>query len=159
MRHSCLTCLAINKRQRFCHLCQSPYGSFTWETCMDMIRTGVGPCVVTLWQFPMVADSFTCTAVHVRQARFCKQQRSFGSLCMWKTLFKRTHTVHRAACSQSSNPHTSVGILPRAFTVHVLQQRVLVRLRAVLLLVLAAAHATTRAAARAFENKFTNCFF
>ena len=30
------------------------------------IIPGVGPCGATLWQFHRVADSCTCTAVHVR---------------------------------------------------------------------------------------------
>ena len=38
--------------------------------CMDMIMTGVGPCGAKLWQFPRVAGFGTCTASHVRQARY-----------------------------------------------------------------------------------------
>ena len=35
----------------------TPYCSFIWETLINMIRTGVGPCVVTLLQFPRARDS------------------------------------------------------------------------------------------------------
>ena len=40
----------------FCHFWQSlkwqsPNCSFIWEPCMDMTRTGVGPCVVTYGSF------------------------------------------------------------------------------------------------------------
>ena len=59
---------------------------------MDMMRTGVGPCGATLWQFHRVADSSTCAAVHVRQARFHRMKLQQGGAHMGGDRFSYAQT-------------------------------------------------------------------